>query len=95
MSRLSDEPDGKDELATAIQAVAAGFDDGGPEHAVLLGYVLVAEWAANDGNRWLTRKTGDAFGHTLPVWTTKGYLIDSLDDLAASCEGDGDDDPEG
>ncbi len=57
-------------LSAAIEAerdemIAFGGDY--PEHAVLTGWALVAEWAGDDGQAWLTQTqpAGQAYWRTL------------------------------
>ncbi|HKF14732.1 MAG TPA: hypothetical protein VKB13_05835 [Gaiellaceae bacterium] len=48
------------------------------EHAVLVGWVVVAEWAGVDGTRTLTRMSGTPGGAIPPEWQTRGYLHEAL-----------------
>ena len=44
-----------------------------PDTGVLTGWVLVAEWQGDDGNRWLSKLSGNATGDQgLPSWTERG-----------------------
>lgn len=45
-----------------------------PDAGVLTGWVLVAEWQGSDGNRWLSKLSGDAMGERrLPSWSERGF----------------------
>jgi hypothetical protein len=70
----------REALAQAIQSTAA--DDEDLEGAILVGWVTIAEFVGGDGQRWLSRMAGDVRGQVPPTWTLKGWLTDSLDDLA-------------
>jgi len=66
----------------AEQVPATWEDDG--EEAVLVGYVIVAEWAGTEGKRWLTATAGDINDEEPAPWTVKGWLGHALD----NAEGD-------
>lgn len=63
-------------LADAIQNVANMSDE--LEGAHLMGWVLVAEWMAPTGNRWLAQFNGTSTGETCPAWQRQGYLHNAL-----------------
>ena len=48
------------------------------ERSVLVGWVVVAEWAGVDGTRTLTRMSGTPGGTAPPEWQTRGYLHEAL-----------------
>jgi hypothetical protein len=48
------------------------------EQSVLVGWVVVAEWAGVDGTRTLTRMSGTPGGAVPPEWQTRGYLHEAL-----------------
>lgn len=64
-------------IARAIQATN-GDDE--IEGALLLGFVVVAEWAAPNDIRWLSRLagTGDGERGRVPSWTVAGWLHECL-----------------
>jgi hypothetical protein len=64
------------QLHEAIQTTASLDDD--LEGAVLLGWVMVAEWVAPTGKRWLSRLDGTANGSGCPDWQREGYLHNAL-----------------
>jgi hypothetical protein len=68
-----------DKLHNAIQRTAAEDED--LNGSVLMGWVVVAEWMSPEGQKWLSRSSGDARGMDCSDWTVKGYLNDVLDDL--------------
>lgn len=48
-------------------------DESLPESGVVTGWVLVAEWQGDDGERWLSKLSGNATGdRSLPAWTSRG-----------------------
>ena len=86
----------RDNIASAIQASAAEDED--LNGAVLTGWVMIAEFVSPSGSRWISRMAGDAMGNVPPTWSVKGWLVDSLDDMAAVSyfsPGDEDEDDEG
>ena len=46
--------------------------------ALLVGWVVIAEWVSADGTRSLVRMAGTPGGTLPPTWQTKGYLHESL-----------------
>lgn len=47
--------------------------------AVLVGWVVVAEWMDEDGRFWLTKQSGDAAGEKgVATWKEGGYLHEAL-----------------
>lgn len=56
------------------------LDEDIPEGALLIGWIVIAEWMAPDGDRWLSRIDGGASSRALPAWQTQGYLHNSLHD---------------
>lgn len=68
-------------MARVIQETASTDDD--LEGAVLMGWVLVAEWMAPSGERWLSKVDGTAMGQGCPNWQTQGYLHNALFDAEA------------
>lgn len=60
------------------KAVAATREDEMAE-AVLISAVVVAEWIAPDGERWISRiATTDGGERTPPLWTAEGLLHHAL-----------------
>lgn len=70
--------DVRQHLGDAIQNVAGMNDE--LEGAVLTGWVIVAEWMAPTGNRWLSQFHGSANGDRCPNWQLQGYLHNALFD---------------
>lgn len=64
-------------LYDAVQGTIA-IDDDMPEGAVLMGFVLVAEWMAPDGVRWLSAIDSGPTDDALPEWQRQGYLHSEL-----------------
>lgn len=64
------------QLHSAIQAT--GQTDNDLEGAMLMGWVVVAEWMAPNGQRWLSRVDGTASGEGCPEWQRHGYLHNAL-----------------
>lgn len=65
-------------LREALQATL-NEDDEDFDGAVITGYVVIAEWSASDGERWLSRAAGDLNDEGPPIWTVKGWLYHALD----------------
>lgn len=63
-------------LHDAIESSQHGNDR--LEESVLVGWVVVAEWAGVDGTRTLTRMSGTPGGVIPPEWQTRGYLHEAL-----------------
>lgn len=68
----------REALHKAVEGLARPY-----EEAVLLGFVVVAEWAGLDGARTLTLHDGAATGEPLPPWQREGYLHNALTDADA------------
>lgn len=77
---MSDHPkNAREEVARTIQEKAeldATRDDG--ETSLLIGFVVVAEWARSDGTRWLSMMDSDAAGAPIVSWQKNGYLYEAL-----------------
>ncbi|HKI23103.1 MAG TPA: hypothetical protein VKA24_06765 [Gaiellaceae bacterium] len=67
---------GAEKLHDAIQV--SQEDNGRLDSAVLVGWVVVAEWVGPDGTRTLTRMSGTPGGTVPPEWQTRGYLHEAL-----------------
>lgn len=63
-------------LHEAIQKIAALDDD--LEGGIPLGWVLIAEWMAPTGTRWLSLTDATANLDGLPAWQRAGYLHEAL-----------------
>jgi hypothetical protein len=63
-------------LHDAIESSQDGNDR--LEQSLLVGWVVVAEWAGLDGARTLTRMSGTPGGAIPPEWQTRGYLHEAL-----------------
>ena len=57
---------------------ASHEDDEDVNGAVLIGWVVVAEWLGGDGKRSLTRITGTPGGEPPPQWQVRGYMYEAL-----------------
>lgn len=57
-------------LARTIQSTSPEVDEG----AICVGWVMVSEWVAADGSRFLASLSGDADGEQLPFWQVDSYL---------------------
>ena len=67
---------GEETIQHAIEASAEHNEklDG----ALLVGWVVIAEWVGVDGTRSLVRMSGTPGETVPPIWQTKGYLHESL-----------------
>lgn len=63
------------EIAVELQRLAG--DDDELDGAVLIGYVIVAEYSAPDGERWLSQRSW-THGGPPATWTVKGWLHEVL-----------------
>lgn len=66
------------QLREALQQ-SINHDDPQFDGAMLTGYVVVAEWAMPDGERWLTKTAGDLNDDGPSIWTVKGWLCHALE----------------
>lgn len=48
-----------------------------PQDAVLLQFLLVAEWESPNGDRWISKLSGD-HARTLPPWRERGLASEVL-----------------
>lgn len=49
-------------------------DDELPDGGVLTGWIVIAEWQGTDGNRWLSKISGNATADKgLPCWHERGF----------------------
>lgn len=84
----SEAPTARDALYALIQSHAGDSDfTGAPEDAVLVGFLVVAEWAAPDGERWISKNSGDA-SETLPSWRERGYAAEVVHGLGWEADED-------
>lgn len=61
----------------AVQATNDQQDE--LDDALLVGWVLVAEWMDPEGDRWLSKVSGTNGGEDSPnSWTERGYLHEVL-----------------
>jgi hypothetical protein len=93
---VGDETRFRTALHDTIQTAGPGTDEL-PAGALLIGWVLVADWMSPDGDRWLSRECGGATRDRLPGWQERGYLHEALfhgDDFDGA-PGDPDPEPEG
>ena len=47
--------------------------DGELDGCVLIGHLTVCEWVGPDGNRWLSKLSGNGSGDKLPSWQERSY----------------------
>ena len=52
-------------------------DDETPSTGVLTAWFLVCEWAADDGDHWLTYH----MDNQQPVWLSRGMLSEAISDM--------------
>jgi hypothetical protein len=48
-----------------------------PENSILTQFLIIAEWEAQDGVRWISKISGDAF-RSLPPWRERGLAAEVL-----------------
>lgn len=69
-------PSARECLYAEIQRHAGNPDvTGAPVDAILVGFLVVAEWETPDGERWISKNSGD-HGRDLPSWRERGYAAD-------------------
>ena len=66
----------KHTIHEAIQASQEGNER--LDEAVLIGWIVIAEWLSSDGTRSLVRMSGTPGGTQPPEWQTRGYLHEAL-----------------
>lgn len=69
-------------LGEAISTAAVQFtdDDGNVQRGIVVGWVVIAETLAPDGERWLSKFSGDAAHEQLARWQVHGYAHSVLHD---------------
>lgn len=80
----------RDVFARALMSTATEAND--LDGHMLIGFAVIAEWLAPDGERYLTMTGGSGEGRTIPEWTVQGYLTNALGGMADWTCGDGDSD---
>ena len=65
----------RERLFAAVEATSGDDDD--LAGTVLVGFMMIAEWRAGDGQQWLSKVTGDHSG-SLPVWRQRGYASEVI-----------------
>ena len=73
-----DGPGARSRITESIQNASPFTDPAGVLDGVVIGWVLITEWSASDGQRWLAKTSADASGQILPSWQERGYLHDAL-----------------
>lgn len=67
----------REALHAAVSAASPWSDEDEvdvPDAGVVVGWVLIAEWQGDDGNRWLSKMSSNAMGDKgLPSWHERGY----------------------
>lgn len=67
----------REQLYQVIQGHAGDPDmTGAPEDALLTGFLVIAEWEAPDGERWISKNSADAGGRGLPPWRERGMAAE-------------------
>lgn len=74
---MSEASTAREQLFEAIQATAVTDDD--IESSVLTGFLVVAEWTDPEGERWLSKISGDHAGR-LPAWRERGFAAEVMHD---------------
>ena len=70
---------GGDSRQTIHDAIQASRNDNEKlDQAVLVGWIVIAEWVGSDGTRSLVRMSGTAGGAQPAPWQTRGYLHEAL-----------------
>jgi hypothetical protein len=77
VSEATDAPGVRKAVNDVLQDYAIEVDG---SRALLVGWCVVAEWMAPDGNRWLSFLGTDARGEPAPTWQAQGYLHNALHD---------------
>lgn len=70
----------RDVIARALMSTATAENDLA-DH-MLVGFAVIAEWVAPDGQRFLTFTGGAGEGEPLPEWTVQGYLHNALGSMS-------------
>lgn len=72
----------REELHPAIQGTNGFEGSEDLEGAILTGWAVVAEWAAPDGQQYMSYVSADATGErSLPVWRADGMLRYAVDGM--------------
>lgn len=68
--------DDQERIHAALQECRPEVEDGlGPDDgSLVVGWVVVSEWMATDGQRWLTKLTHE----NCTTWQQQGYLHNAL-----------------
>lgn len=81
----------RESIYAELQAHTGGGITSAPEGSLLVGYLVVTEWEAPDGGRWLSKFSGDAL-RELTQWRERGYaqevLLDAFDEPDEDAEDD-------
>ena len=65
----------QERVQAALQACTPREDGVGPDDgALVVGWVVLCEWVAPDGERWLTKLTNP----NCTIWQQQGYLHNGL-----------------
>lgn len=84
----------REALYAELAQHGAGGITNAPEGSLLTGWLVVTEWEAPDGGRWLSTLSGDAAMRSLTPWREKGYAA-SIVHGSLDHEYDDDDDDKG
>lgn len=66
------------QLGDQISNIPPLDSEGEEIEAMLLKYVVVAEWIDPDGSRYMTRRAANTSGDGLPTWEYRGLLHEAL-----------------
>ena len=73
----------RESIFAELQSHTGGGITGAPDGSLLVGWLVVAEWEAPNGDRWLSKFSGDAH-RELTQWRERGYahevVIGGFDD---------------
>lgn len=88
---MNDRPTARDQLYQLIQSQAGDSEfTGAPEDAVLTGFLVIVEWESPNGDRWISKNSGD-HARNLPSWRERGLAAEVVHGFWGS---DGDEDDE-
>lgn len=60
-----------------VQSHAGDEETGAPAESVLTGFLMIAEWESPNGDRWISKLSGD-HSRTLPPWRERGLAAEVL-----------------
>lgn len=63
----------REAIYAELRQHGAGAITNAPDGSLLTGWLVLTEWEAPDGGRWLSSLSGDAAMRSLTPWREKGY----------------------